>query len=167
MTNIHSFAPIFQNDAKVLILGSIPGKRSLTQRQYYAHERNAFWKIMANLLEFDEEAHYQDRLGKLTANAIALWDVLAMCTRESSLDSDIVESSIVPNDFAGLFKQLPLLAAIYFNGAKAEQSYQRYVFPDLPSDYQQIPTVRLPSTSPAHAALSFHAKLAAWKVIMQ
>jgi double-stranded uracil-DNA glycosylase len=165
MTTIHSFKPIYQRDAKILILGSIPGKISLQQQQYYANERNAFWRIMATLLAFDPTISYEQRVIAVKNNAIALWDVLAMCTRESSLDSDIVESTIVPNDFNDLFDQLPELAQVYFNGAKAEQSYKRHVYPHLKARHLTIFTTRLPSTSPAHAAVNFEGKLDLWKVI--
>ena len=165
MTTIHSFKPILNNDARILILGSIPGKISLVKDQYYANERNAFWKIMATLLSFESSIDYDQRVKQLKSGAVAVWDVLAMCTRESSLDSDIVESTIVPNDFGSLFGQLPNLTDVYFNGAKAEQSFMRYVHPNLTNEYKMLSYTRLPSTSPAHASMSFENKLKAWKVI--
>lgn len=167
MTTIHSFNPLAHDSARTLILGSIPGKKSLSEGQYYAHQRNAFWKIMAALLAFEPSLAYERRISLLCDRHIAVWDVLAMCTRESSLDSDIVESSIVPNDFNQLFERLPNLTHIYFNGAKAEQSYNRYVFPQLKPDFKLIPTTRLPSTSPAHASVNFEGKLQAWKAILE
>lgn len=167
MSTIHSFQPVFRKDARILVLGSIPGKRSLVKDEYYANERNAFWRIMATLLRFELSLGYRERVKKLEDSAVALWDVLAMCIRESSLDSDIVESTIVPNDFSCLFDQLPHLSHIYFNGAKAQQSYQRYVQPELSSRYQQILATRLPSTSPAHASINFEKKLDAWACILK
>ncbi len=112
---VHSFAPISSDDAQVLILGSMPGKASLEANQYYAHPQNAFWKIVGRVLSLDPGTRYTDKAKILTANRVALWDVLKTCTRESSLDSDIVESSIVPNDFENFFAGHPGISRIYFN----------------------------------------------------
>lgn len=163
---VHSFTPIAAPDATRLILGSMPGKRSLAERQYYAHPQNSFWKILAHLLEFDPTLPYAARCAALTTGRVALWDVLAACTRTSSLDSDIVESSIVANDFAAFLARHRQIRAIYFNGAKAETSFARHVLPSLPSSLQTIARRRLPSTSPAHAAMRFEAKLDAWRCVV-
>ena len=163
---VHSFAPIAAPDATRLILGSMPGKRSLAERQYYAHPQNSFWKILGHLLEFDPALPYPSRCAALTRGRVALWDVLAACTRTSSLDSDIVESSIVANDFAAFLATHPQIRAIYFNGAKAETSFVRHVLPTLPSSLQALTRRRLPSTSPAHAAMRFEAKLDAWRCVL-
>ncbi len=164
MQPIQSFAPVSCTNANVLILGSMPGKASLSAQQYYAHPRNAFWKIIEHLFGIASDAPYRERLRQLTANRIALWDVMNACHRKSSLDSDIVDASIVPNDFAAFFDAHPKVDRVYFNGAKAENSYHRLVSPTL-ADPDPITYLRLPSTSPAHAALSLKEKLAAWKRI--
>ncbi|MCW8126090.1 DNA-deoxyinosine glycosylase [Microbulbifer halophilus] len=166
MTRVHSFAPIAAADATRLVLGSMPGVASLRAGQYYAHPRNAFWRILAELLGFDSDLGYAQRCDQLRANRIALWDVLQACTRSGSLDSAIVESSIVPNDFGGFLARHPQVQNIYFNGARAEQMYRRHVLPELPSSLAAIPTLRLPSTSPAHAALTVPQKLAQWRAIV-
>lgn len=164
MPFVQSFAPLAEPGATRLILGSMPGRRSLAEQQYYAHPHNAFWPIMATLCGFAPDAPYAERCAALTAAGIAVWDVLAACTRETSLDSDIVESSIVPNDFAGFLDAHPRIEAIYFNGAKAESSFLKHVLPTLDEAHRAIPRHRrLPSTSPAHAGLRFDAKLAAWQ----
>ena len=163
MTTIHSFPPLSRADANVLILGSMPGRMSLQRKQYYAHPRNAFWPIVGELFGFDANLSYRQRRGALEQSRTAVWDVLKTCTRSTSLDSDIIESSIVTNDFNRFFSRHPDICLIVFNGAKAEQVFLRNVIPELDSPQRDIPRVRLPSTSPAHAAMSFDQKLRSWR----
>jgi len=152
-------------DAKILLLGSMPGVRSLQQAQYYAHDRNAFWPIMATLFGAELDLPYAERLCILQVQGIALWDVLRCCERVGSLDSDIAEASIVANDFADFFVQHPDIGWVFFNGAKAEAAYNKYVLPTLTGNVAGLRYVRLPSTSPAHAGLTFSQKLERWKVV--
>lgn len=161
---VHSFAPIADRSSQVLILGSMPGKASLLAGEYYAHPRNAFWKIMGALLEIDATAPYERRVAALRKQRIALWDVVESCVRATSLDSDIDESSIAINDFAGFLRTHEKIRDICFNGAKAEQLYRRHVLPELAGG-GELQYHRLPSTSPAHAALSHAAKVEAWRVV--
>lgn len=163
MSHVHSFAPVIDEQARVLVLGSMPGRISLEMQQYYAHPRNAFWTLMESLFGIARSRPYAERLEALQAQQVALWDVLKLCTREGSLDSAIVESSIVCNDFAGLFTRYPQVRDVFLNGSKAAASFERYVVPTL-GDHR-IRLHRMPSTSPAHAALSAQAKLAAWQVV--
>ena len=162
MSQVHSFPPVEPERARVLILGSMPGKASLRVQRYYAHPRNAFWPIMGALLDFDAECPYEACLEQLRHNGIGLWDVLRTCTRDSSLDSDIIESSIVPNDFADWFRRHPDTRAVLCNGGKAWQSYRRHVLPTLPESCRALPLYQLPSTSPAHAARSLADKQNEW-----
>jgi double-stranded uracil-DNA glycosylase len=169
MPHIQSFPPIENPTATILILGSMPGKESLRAGQYYAHPRNAFWPIMGELVGAAPELSYQARIQKLKSAGIALWDVLASCTRHSSMDADIVEDSICPNDFASFFLKHPHITHAFFNGAMAEQCFHKYVQPLLETLLESRPLhyQRLPSTSPANASMRYEEKLTAWKVILQ
>jgi TDG/mug DNA glycosylase family protein len=157
---VHSFAPIVDSETRVLVLGSMPGKASLQAGQYYAHPRNLFWSLMETLLEVRASAPYSERVAQLLARRVGLWDVLATCTRHTSLDSDIVPSSIVPNDFAALFEAHPSIRIVCFNGAKAAASFRRHVLPDLPGTTGLV-FHDLPSTSPANASIPLARKRAA------
>ena len=164
MSFIQSFEPLGSRSARVLILGSMPGKLSLERHQYYAHPTNTFWPIMGSLFGFDYQWGYDKRVAALIRSDVALWDVMAACTRESSLDSDIVESSIIPNQFGSFLDQHKSIRHVFFNGAKAEKSFIRYVVPGLSATQADIPLTRLPSTSPAHAAMNLESKLECWKL---
>ena len=165
MLRVRSFPPIENARARVLILGSMPGGASLAAGQYYAHPQNLFWPIMGDLLGAGPGLSYAARTRLLKANGIALWDVLESCVREGSLDSAIEEATIAVNDFAGFYRAHPRIERVFFNGAKAEASYRRYVIPLLASSGLAVEYLRLPSTSPAHAALSFEMKRKAWSVV--
>lgn len=164
MSLSHGFPPVAAPDARVLILGSMPGQASLQAGQYYAHQRNAFWRIMGDLLGAGPDLPYAQRLEKLTAAGIALWDVIAACERPGSLDAAIVGSSVAANDFRAFFAVHRNIAHVFFNGAAAEMAFRRHVLPGLPDLSLQL--TRLPSTSPAHAARSYGDKLAAWSAIL-
>ncbi len=164
-TPSESFAPIAAPGAWVLVLGSLPGKRSLAEQQYYAQPQNAFWKIMGELFDAGPELPYAERTKVLLHRSIALWDVVASAEREGSLDSSIVGSSVVVNDFRGLFRAHRDIALVCFNGAKAAELYERRVLPSLNGEFDHIRYERLPSTSPAHAAMRFEEKLARWSIV--
>ncbi len=161
MPRIQSFPPVSRPDARVLILGSMPGKKSLEKHQYYGHPLNAFWKIMGELVGAHPHLPYDERLEILRSSGIAVWDVLASCVRRTSLDSHIEKES--PNDFAAFFARHPSITQVFFNGAKAEHSFRRFVL-----DRQKLPPLechRLPSTSPAHAGMRYAQKLEAWRAV--
>jgi len=164
MDLIASFPPEAKPDAKVLILGSIPGKASLLADQYYAHPRNHFWPIVCELLAIDPAHPYQSRILSLTSARIALWDVVKYCHRHnSSLDSKIDPTSVIVNDFLGFFTTHPHITHIFFNGFTAEKTFQKHIHRDsLP---RVIRYQRLPSTSPANATTSFQKKLQEWRVL--
>ncbi len=157
---IYSFPPVADDRVRLLILGSMPGVLSLTENQYYAHPRNLFWPIMGALFGAAREVPYAQRLQILKDNHIALWDVLRSCQRTGSLDSDIQCEEA--NDFKAFFAQHPGITHVFFNGGKAETSFRKHV-KDAP---ERLTLMRLPSTSPAHATLSFEKKLEVWKQIL-
>jgi hypoxanthine-DNA glycosylase len=164
-TRLQGFPPVARRDARVLVLGSMPGAASLRAAQYYAHPQNRFWPIMGELVGAFPALSYRQRLLRLTGAGIALWDVLAACEREGSLDSAIRDDTAEANDFAGFFSAHPRIRAVLFNGGKAEAAFRRFVLPSLPAlelDYR-----RLPSTSPANASQSAAQKLGAWRDALQ
>ena len=165
MTNSAGFPLVAKTDAKILILGSMPGQKSLEENQYYAHPRNSFWPIMFKLLKTDNELTYDERKTLLLNNNVALWDVLKSCYREGSLDSDIDQSTIEPNDFKRFFSKHEHVTAVFFNGAKAEQLFNKTILKTLKQKHQKLNYHRLPSTSPAYAALTVEQKLLQWEVI--
>ncbi len=161
MTFITSFPPIADPSAHILILGSMPGEKSLQTNEYYAHPQNAFWKIMGELIGAGRDLPYAKRLEILKANHIAVWDVLQECVRPGSLDSAI--SQEIANDFVTFLQRHPQINHIFFNGTKAEQSFQKFAAQNLPRAMQ---FTRLPSTSPAHASAKFADKLEQWRKIL-
>lgn len=160
-----SFPHISSLKAQTLILGSMPGQKSLDENQYYAHPRNAFWKIMASLYGFDIELPYRERCQQLIKNNIALWDVMQSCKRKGSLDSAIEEDSIVSNDFNTFLNEHKQIKKICFNGQKSEKSFRKYVLPDL-DNAESYMLISLPSTSPAHASMKLEEKLAVWSKVL-
>ena len=163
---IHSFDPLIASDTQVLILGTMPGVVSLKMREYYAHRQNAFWKIMGDLLDARPELPYAERITKLQSHKIGMWDVMMSCQRIGALDAAIASESILPNDFAKLYAGAPALTHVFFNGAKAEETYRRQVLPRLGAEYKHLQYTRLPSTSPAHASMSYAQKLEVWRSIL-
>jgi len=134
---------------------------SLLARQYYAHPRNTFWRIMEEVVGLRAGESYEERIRLLSAHGIALWDVLHSCNREGSLDTAIRSGSVSVNDFVAFFRQHPQVDSVLFNGAAAERYYNRHVLPKLGTTI--VNHLRMPSTSPAHASMSFEQKVAAWR----
>ncbi|HEY3515617.1 MAG TPA: DNA-deoxyinosine glycosylase [Gammaproteobacteria bacterium] len=157
------FPPIADARARVLVLGSLPGVKSLEMREYYAQPYNAFWRIMGELAGAGPALEYPARLVRLRAHGIAVWDVLAAGEREGSLDSAIVPASIVVNDFNAFFERHRQLRLICFNGNTAAGLFTRKVLPGLAPEWAAIERRALPSTSPAYASLRFEQKLARWR----
>ena len=156
------FPPIARRDARVLVLGSLPGRASLAAQEYYAQPQNAFWRIMGDALGAGRELAYAERVRRLREARVAVWDVCHSAHRPGSLDAKIRRDTIVANDFAAFLARHRRIARILFNGATAEALYRRLVLPGLETRARRIATTRLPSTSPAHASLRYATKLRRW-----
>jgi double-stranded uracil-DNA glycosylase len=161
------FPPIAAPDARVLILGSLPGQTSLARRQYYAQPYNAFWKIMGELFDAGPDRPYAERAERLVAQRIALWDVCKAAARPGSLDAAIDLASVIPNDFRGFFRSHPAIELVCTNGATATRLYRRLVLPRLSAASHSLPLQPLPSTSPAHASMPYAGKLERWRVVAE
>lgn len=166
MSEVRSFPPAAGPGAKALILGSMPGAASLAAGQYYAHPRNLFWPIMTELLGGGPGLPYRARLRLLRRAGVALWDVLGSCERQGSSDSNIRRGTIRPNPVAAFLRARPSIRSVLFNGAKAEECFRRYVLPSMPAG-RELRYARLPSTSPAYAAMARGRKLAAWRAALK
>lgn len=160
-----SFSAVVREDTQVLILGSMPGTKSLEEAQYYAHPRNAFWPIMEALFDIPVSLAYEERLKQLNQNKVGLWDVYAKCFRPGSLDSAIEKSSADINDFSGLFKRFPSIHTVFCNGKESETVFRKKVLSK--GEFDSIHVVGLTSTSPANARLAFEQKLVLWQQVKE
>jgi double-stranded uracil-DNA glycosylase len=153
------FNPIAGTTPAVLILGTFPSEESLKQNQYYAHPRNQFWEMIAAICGTGRHDEYEKRCERARSKGIAIWDVLKSCDREGSSDGRIRRGHFIPNDIGGFLLEHPV-SAIFFNGTKAALLFKQHV--DLSILPVQPRLMTLPSTSPAHAALSKQQKLERW-----
>jgi hypoxanthine-DNA glycosylase len=152
----HSFPPIMGPDARILVLGSLPGDRSLAAQRYYAHPQNQFWHLMSPVVGRDLVAlDYEDRLAALRASGVALWDVIGSARRAGSSDAAILDPQ--GNDIAALVAQLPKLRAVAFNGGTALKQGLKLLGPG----YDGPAIIALPSSSPLHT-VGLAAKQPAW-----
>jgi len=153
------FPAVLQSDTRILILGSFPGEASLAAQQYYAHPRNQFWRLLSAVLDDDiASLAYEQRLQRLAVHNIGLWDVLAVCEREGSLDTAIRNPQA--NDFATLKHDCPKLQRVCFNGKTSGKFAPQF-------EAAGFDTLVLPSSSPANAQLSFDQKLEVWRNIIR
>lgn len=158
MDRITGFGPVWDNNTKILILGSMPSVKSLEVMRYYGHSQNAFWPILTRLLDIPSDTPYDLRLKLMNLRGIGLWDVVQSCQRQGSSDSSITQ--VVPNDLVRCKKECPALICIAFNGKTAEKLFRRYF---TVSDFGCIRLLSLPSTSPANAMLSREQKWNIWR----
>ncbi|MFK0300010.1 DNA-deoxyinosine glycosylase [Brevundimonas sp. NPDC090276] len=155
------FDPVVDARTRVLILGSLPGDASLKAAQYYAHPRNGFWPLIGGLLGEDLPAlPYEDRLDRLKARGVGLWDVIASAERSGSLDAAIRSPEAA--NLRGLAGGLPQLRAVAFNGGLAAKLGRR-ILADM-ANLERVALIDLPSSSPAHA-ISLSAKAESWAIL--
>jgi len=152
-----SFPPIVNSDSRILILGTMPGEKSLHSKQYYANKSNQFWRIISFITEEDILSRdYNSKISLLLKHKIAIWDVLMHCQREGSLDINISDEA--PNDFTSFFYKYPNIIAVYFNGASAENMFAKYKLRKTGLAYEL-----LPSTSSMNTSMTCNEKAEYWK----
>ncbi|MFD1957095.1 DNA-deoxyinosine glycosylase [Paenibacillus thailandensis] len=162
---IHSFPPVIDERARVLILGTAPSVKSLEHRQFYGHPRNYFWPLVYALFGAGEPSPvYEERLAFLREKRLAAFDVIESCEREGSLDMNIRNER--PNDLPGLVKRYPGLKCFAFNGSKAYDTYRKYFRGEVA--LKHLALLKLPSTSPipTPAMRSLEDRLEAWRAIL-
>lgn len=161
---LSSLPPVIGGDARVLVLGSMPGAASLREQRYYAHPRNLFWPMMQRHLGIDAAAPYAERLQTLRDCGVALWDVLATCQRRGSLDGAIDRSSEQPNNVPELLAAHPGIDAVLLNGGRAATMFRRHLEAACLRQQPGLRVLRLPSTSPANQSIPLAQREAAWAV---
>ncbi|MBI3312427.1 MAG: DNA-deoxyinosine glycosylase [Candidatus Omnitrophica bacterium] len=155
---LKSFKPLVDRRSRVLILGTMPGPVALARREYYGFPGNHFWPIMARLFGAREPLAYPRKVRLLKKNRVALWDTIASCERAGASDGKI--RRVAANDVPALIRRYPGIRVVFLNGRLAEKLYRKHS-----AHRVRLPTITLPSTSPAHAAMSFQRKLKAWSVV--
>ena len=157
MNRISSFPPIISDDSKILILGSVPGIKSLEMQEYYAHPQNKFWRILFELFNEDYTTDYAEKIKLLKNKKIAVWDVIDSCERKGSLDTEIKNEN--HHNILQLLDDFPSIKVIFCNGQKSFKTLGKI----LPDD-SKIPVFVLPSTSPAYT-IPYQHKLKDWSVL--
>ena len=157
MPIIHPILPVFDQNSRVLILGSFPSVKSREAQFFYGHPQNRFWKLLALLFDEETPVTIEEKRALVLRHHLALWDTIRSCTVTGSSDSSIC--NVVPNDLRVIL-QHSCVDRIYCNGATSFRLYQKYILPQT-----GIPAQKLPSTSPANAAWSMERLYRAWEVI--
>ena len=155
----HPFPPLYNENSKILILGSFPSVKSREQNFFYGHPQNRFWKVVSGVLGSNVPATIEEKTIFLLSNHIALWDVIASCDITGSSDSSI--KNVIPNDLSEIFQNADI-KQIFVNGKAAKKYFDKYTKPTLNKD-----ALCLPSTSPANAAWSVERLKTEWKVIKE
>ncbi len=158
MKQTHTFEPVFDNNSKILILGSFPSVKSRENAFYYGHEKNRFWKVLSAVLQWKEPESIDEKKAMLLSSGIALWDVIKCCDIVGSSDSSI--RNVTPNDLGVIFLKCNI-ERIFANGKTAQKLYNRYIRPETGLDISP-----LPSTSPANASCSLETLIEQWKNIL-
>ena len=155
----HTIEPFCQPDARILILGTIPSPKSREFGFYYGHPQNRFWRVLSDILNQPRPETNEEKKDFLTRNNIALWDVLASCNIDGASDSSI--KNPVPNDFTEVLGR-GKIKAVFTTGAKATSLYKKYCYPTT-----GVPSILLPSTSPANCRLKYEDLKQAYRVILE
>lgn len=155
---VYSFEPIYSENSRILILGTMPSTASLKAGMYYSHPQNAFWRILRDLTGDEPGDTNENKRGFLMCHGVALWDTLKMCEREGSLDSNIKQEA--PNEVAELVSRCPNIKTVFLNGGAALRYYKKYHAKNI-----SLPFIALPSTSPANARGGYKAKLESWGIL--
>ncbi|MCR5100169.1 MAG: DNA-deoxyinosine glycosylase [Butyrivibrio sp.] len=156
---IHPFEPLYDNNSKILILGSFPSVKSREQKFFYGHPQNRFWKVISQILEEELPQTIEQKREMLIKNKIALYDVIYSCDIKGSSDSSI--TNVVPSDLSNILKTTNICDRIYCNGNTSRDMYMKYTYSDT-----GIKCMGLPSTSPANAAWNVERLVEKWKVIL-
>lgn len=154
--------PVVDSNTRVLIVGSMPGVQSLEKQQYYGHPRNHFWRIIGDITNHSVPESYEGRLHLVRQHGIGLWDVIQSCERLGSLDSKIKNE--IPNDFEQLFARFPYIEAVFFNGTKAYDVFQKKIGFELLAEREYY---KMPSTSPVPGRniKTFEQKVEIWRML--
>ena len=153
----HTFEPVYDENSRILILGTFPSVKSRENQFYYGHPQNRFWKVIAELTGSSLPESIKEKKKLLLENRIAIWDVIASCSITGSSDSSI--RNVVPADLSVILDRAPI-RHIYANGGKAYELYRKYTYPMTGREI-----IRLPSSSPANASWQMDRLLEAWSVI--
>lgn len=154
---LHQIEPVYDENSRILILGSFPSVKSREGNFFYHHPQNRFWKVVAGVLGVKAPVTIDEKKKMLLENKIAVWDVIASCEIEGSSDSSI--KNVVPNDLTRILKSAHI-GKIYTNGATASRLYKKYCYEQI-----KMEDTKLPSTSPANAAFSLQRLLSEWEII--
>ncbi len=156
---LRCFKPFIDKSSLVLILGTMPGPTALRKREYYGFSGNHFWKIIFRHFGIKRPLSYPEKINLLRKNRIALWDVFGECIREGALDQSIQKTKL--NPIPEMLKKFPNVKAILLNGRTSEKTFRTHF------EFVSIPAVYVPSTSPAHAGLSFEQKYRIWAKVLR
>ncbi len=155
----HPIPPLYDKNSKVLILGSFPSVKSRESMFFYGHKQNRFWKVLSAILDCETPKDISEKKFMLLSNNIAVWDVIGSCVINGSSDSSITEEAV--NDITPILETADI-KAIFTNGKKAHELYEKNICPRV-----RIPSIYLPSTSPANAAFTLERLVAEWKIIKE
>lgn len=155
---IHTISPVYNEHSRILILGSFPSVKSREAGFFYGHPQNRFWKVLANVFQAEVPDTIEEKKAFLLEHRIAVWDVIGQCEITGSSDSSI--RNVVPNSISKILETTKI-EQIFVNGKKAEQLYQRYIYPQTKRN-----AICLPSTSPANASWNLEKLTEAWKIVL-